>query len=121
MIGLLLKWGFRSASDDNRDKAKPDRKNSHHRRRQRAAGEKSVQIRQHQFAHGRAGFDRGAALMRFQHDILKREQRFGHVRLAGEHVQTGAAQPAFPQRFDQFRFIDDAAARHIDQNARSGG
>ena len=39
-------------------------------------------------------------------------------RLAVEHVETGAADPAFGQGFVERRLVDDAAARRVDQICR---
>ena len=80
-------------------------------------GEEGGEVREHQVAHRAPRLDRRASLVRLQHDILHREERRRHVRLVGEDVEPGAAEPPFLKRRDQRRLVDDGAARDVDQDA----
>src|SRR3546814_9886950 len=62
-----------------------------------------------------APLDRGRAEVRQQHDIVERQQRRvdrGFVRI---DVEPGARDAARLQRRDQRLFVDDFAARRVDQ------
>ena len=64
-----------------------------------------------------AGLHGAAADVGEQHDVVHAQQCDGHVRLVGEHVETGAGQPTGAEPFDQGLLVDDAAARDVDQVA----
>lgn len=54
--------------------------------------------------------------------VIHAEKRFGDVGFFFEYIEPRGAQPSVFKRLDEFRFIDDGAARDIDQRAlRSQG
>ena len=52
-----------------------------------------------------------------EHDMLHVDQLLRHLRLVGEHVEAGGQDRLRPQRLDQRRLVDDAAAGDVDQDA----
>src|SRR5262245_35697064 len=59
---------------------------------QRASCDEGRHVIYDQLTHCGAGLTRGARLMRLQHDVVEREQRFRHLRLARKYVKPGAAE-----------------------------
>ena len=57
---------------------------------ERPAGEMGGEIVAHQLAHGLAGLDRAAGMVRLQHDIVELQETRVDLRLAPEHVERGA-------------------------------
>ena len=55
--------------------------------------------------------------MREQRDVVHVDQRLRHARLVGEDIETGGQDRLVAQRRDQRVFIDDRAARDIDEDA----
>lgn len=55
--------------------------------------------------------------MRQKDDMVHVDQFPRHVRLIGEHVEPGAQDPPPAKRRHQSRFVDERAARHIDENS----
>ena len=79
-----------------------------------------AQVRQHQLAHLSPRLPGAAGGVRGQHHLIHPQQFGWHVWLTGEHVQARAAQLSCLQSRHQRAFIDDAAARDVDQDtARS--
>ena len=68
----------------------------------------------------RIGAVRCAGIMGRDQYVGQTPQRgFARQRLLHEHVEIGAAQPAAGQRFGERCFIDDLAARNIDEPRRA--
>jgi hypothetical protein len=55
--------------------------------------------------------------VRLQHDMVEREQCLRHLGLVSEYVESGTAELACGQQFDQRHFVDDRAARDVDEHA----
>ena len=83
----------------------------------RAAGEMRLEIVANQLSHRLAGLDRAARLMRLD-DNLPKAMRRGSM--SGSFQNTSSAAPAMRvarKRVDQGRFVDDRAARDVDEEA----
>ena len=55
--------------------------------------------------------------MREKDHVLQLDQRLRHARFILENVKASSQDHAIAQRLDQRLLVDDAAARHVDQNA----
>jgi hypothetical protein len=88
-----------------------------HRRQQRLAGEVGGEVGEGEVAHRVTRLPGGAAHVRCQHDVVEPEQLGRNVRLALEHVEAGTGDDAVLQRLDERLFVDDRAARDVDEVA----
>ena len=78
----------------------------------------SRKIGDHQIGHGATGLHRSAGLVRLEHNIVHGPEWLRPLRLIRENIQPGSAETFFHEGRDQRRFVDHAAPRNVDQNAR---
>ena len=76
-----------------------------------------AQVRQQRCAAVLANFARRRADVRRQHHLLHGQERGRHARLVPEHFESRARNAAVFQRLDQRRFVDDGAARDVDEKS----
>ncbi len=55
--------------------------------------------------------------MGLQHYVVQGQELLWDLRLLGEDVETGTAEPAVLEGGDQLRLVDDGAAGHVDEHA----
>ena len=71
----------------------------------------------HELPHDFPRLDRAAGVMRLHDDVLKFKQARVDVRLVPEHIERRAADSPFGEGGDERRFVDDRAARDVDEQS----